>query len=54
MGDVKYGGYNTGRNIALCAYRLSLKSPETGEYVTFQVVPRGGDFQEFSYFRNQE
>ncbi|MBP7059091.1 MAG: RNA pseudouridine synthase [Lachnospiraceae bacterium] len=54
LGDIKYGGYNTGRNLALCAYRLSLKSPETGEYVTFQVMPKGKDFQEFSYFRNQD
>ena len=54
LGDVKYGGYNTGRNLALCAYRLSLKSPETGEYVTFQVMPKGKDFNEFSYFRNQD
>ncbi len=43
--DVRYGfqGERTGREIALCAYRLSFKAP-SGEQINLEISPRGEAF----------
>lgn len=55
LGDVKYGGGAATelsrrlgvRTVALCAYRLSLRHPVSGETLTFTVRPRGSVFSRF-------
>ena len=44
LGDVKYGGVSTGRNLALCSYSIGFTHPTSGAEVTYQVKPRGEDF----------
>lgn len=44
LGDVKYGGVSTGRNLALCSWFISFKHPTTGKSMTFEVKPKGEDF----------
>lgn len=44
LGDVKYGGISTGRNLALCSYSIGFKHPATGETVNFKIKPKGEDF----------
>lgn len=48
-GDARYGGTKElqKRNIALCAFRLSFKHPETKKEMTFVHCPREGAFMEF-------
>ncbi len=48
FGDAKYGGVSTGRPLCLCSYKLSFAHPATGEKMTFQIVPKGEDFQDFA------
>lgn len=53
LGDHKYADVQTVRfseqmhvkEIALCAYRLILQHPETGERMQFQIQPEGRSFQ---------
>lgn len=53
LGDHKYADVQTVRiseqmhvkEIALCAYRLILQHPETGERMQFQIQPEGKSFQ---------
>lgn len=53
LGDYKYADAETvriselmhARKIALCAYRLSLCHPRTGERMQFQIRPEGSSFQ---------
>lgn len=51
-GDAKYGGTATGRPLALCSYRLSIKNLKDGSDQEFTIRPRGEDFAEFSFVRN--
>ena len=44
LGDVKYGGVTTGRNLALCSWFIGFIHPDTGESMTFTVKPKGEDF----------
>ncbi|MBR5638110.1 MAG: RNA pseudouridine synthase [Pseudobutyrivibrio sp.] len=44
LGDVKYGGVSTGRNLALCSYSIGFTHPTSGEDVLFKVKPKGEDF----------
>lgn len=47
VGDVKYGGINTGRPLALCSHEVSFIHPVTHELLDFWVNPKGEDFREF-------
>lgn len=51
LGDAKYGGTATGRPLALCAYRLKMKSLSDGTDQEFVIKPRGEDFAEFDFVR---
>jgi len=44
LGDVKYGGVTTGRNLALCSWYISFKHPVTGQVMEFTTKPTGEDF----------
>ena len=44
LGDVKYGGITTGRNLALCSWSIGFTHPETGEPMLFTIKPKGEDF----------
>ena len=44
LGDAKYGGISTGRNLALCSWFISFTHPTTGASMTFTVKPKGEDF----------
>ena len=46
LGDVKYGGVSTGRNLALCSWLISFTHPTTGESMTFTCTPKGEDFKD--------
>ena len=51
LGDRKYGitaGQNEPTAPALCAYRLSLRHPVTGEKMEFERTPKGKGFSVFS------
>lgn len=50
LGDVKYGGISTGRNLALCSHYIGFKHPVTGEPVEFEVKPKGEDFIDSKLF----
>lgn len=47
LGDVKYGGSNTGNPLCLCAYRLQFNHPVSEEGMEFEITPRGEDFEPF-------
>lgn len=47
LGDVKYGGSNTGNPLCLCAYRLQFNHPVSEEGMRFEITPRGEDFAPF-------
>lgn len=47
LGDVKYGGTRTGKPLCLCAYRLRFVHPVTEEGMTFEITPKGEEFQPF-------
>lgn len=44
IGDVKYGGISTGRNLALCSHSIGFIHPVTGEAMEFNIKPKGEDF----------
>ena len=44
LGDAKYGGVSTGRNLALCSWSIGFTHPTTGEAVQFTTRPKGEDF----------
>ncbi len=44
LGDSKYGGIATGRNLALCSWSIGFTHPTTGEEVVFTTKPQGEDF----------
>ena len=46
LGDVKYGGVATGRNLALCSYSIGFKHPVSGESMSFAIKPEGEDFKD--------
>lgn len=56
LGDQKYGTELsakisrelTVRNVALCAYELTLQHPISGEELSFQIAPKGAVFGQFS------
>jgi len=50
LGDVKYGGESTGRNLALCSYYIKFTHPRTGEEQEFTITPKGEDFKDSSLF----
>lgn len=47
LGDVKYGGTKTGNSMSLCAYRLQFVHPVTEEGMSFEIMPKGEDFEAF-------
>lgn len=55
LGDAKYGNEQTleqakklgVRNVALCAYSLTLRHPVTGKQLAFEITPEG---EAFTYF----
>lgn len=47
LGDVKYGGSNTGFPLCLCAYRLQFNHPVSEEGMCFEIRPRGEGFAPF-------
>lgn len=49
IGDAKYGGIKTGRNLALCSYHLGFIHPGTNKSMEFDIKPKGEDFQEFTF-----
>jgi 23S rRNA pseudouridine1911/1915/1917 synthase len=53
LGDRKYGGTNTGRTLALCAYKVKFLHPISKKEMEFQIHPHGEDFQEFSVLREK-
>ena len=46
LGDVKYGGAATGRNLSLCSWFIGFTHPTTGESMSFKCTPRGEDFKD--------
>ncbi len=48
LGDVKYGGANTGRNLALCSHYIGFEHPTTKEKMEFSISPKGEDFLDSS------
>lgn len=44
LGDVKYGGQQTDRPLALCSHSLIFNHPVTGELKSFTIEPKGEDF----------
>jgi 23S rRNA pseudouridine1911/1915/1917 synthase len=52
-GDRKYGGTNTGRPLALCAYKVKFLHPISREEMELKIHPHGEDFQEFSILREK-
>ena len=46
LGDVKYGGVSTGRNLALCSWSIGFKHPDTGDAMIFECKPKGEDFRD--------
>lgn len=46
-GDQKYNPSAKKEQLALCAYSLTFRHPETGKKITFQVRPEGGAFDKF-------
>jgi 23S rRNA pseudouridine1911/1915/1917 synthase len=53
LGDRKYGGTNTGRSLALCAYKVKFLHPISKKEMEFEIHPHGEDFQEFSVLREK-
>lgn len=51
LGDVKYGGFSTGRNLALCSHYLGFNHPVNGEYMEFDIKPKGEDFLDSSVLK---
>lgn len=51
LGDVKYGGIKTGRNLALCSYSLGFRHPKTNKELNFSISPKGEDFVDCSLFK---
>ena len=45
LGDKKYGGVETNRMLALCAYRVTFLHPKSRETVVYQIEPKGEDFK---------
>lgn len=55
VGDQKYGAFKTESSaqcrkdiLALCAYSLTFKHPQTGKQMVFSVRPQGGVFEKFA------
>lgn len=44
IGDVKYGGISTGRNLALCSHFIGFEHPVSKKRMEFDIKPRGEDF----------
>lgn len=49
IGDVKYGGLDTGRPLDLCSYMIGFIHPVTGEALEYTIIPQGQDFVESGY-----
>lgn len=45
IGDTKYGNNETGKQLALCSYRISIDHPSSGERMTFEIKPKNPEFE---------